>query len=214
MGFFCSMKKSLLLLFLAVGAMSMLFMAMQYYQSVDAGVLETKPASRSAIYLFFFYIHISGGLVGMLIGPFQFISSWRRKYPKLHRGLGTAYYAGIFSSGFAGLCIAPFAMGGAVSQTGFFTLGLVWLFVTGMGLRTILQGRYREHGQWMIRSYALTFATIPQRTLLLFALFTPIPFLDLYRLSAWLPWIMQLILAQWIINIQRHKQPNLDLAMS
>lgn len=190
----------------------MLIMATQYYQSLDAGVLQTKPASRSAIYLFFFYIHISGGLVGMLIGPFQFISSWRRKYPKLHRGLGTAYFAGIFSSGLAGLCIAPFAMGGAVSQTGFFVLGLVWLYVTGMGLRSLLNGQFQAHGQWMIRSYALTFATIPQRTLLLFALFTPIPFLDIYRLSAWLPWILQLILAQWII--QRHKQPNLDLAMS
>lgn len=192
----------------------MLFMAMQYYQSVDAGVLETKPASRSAIYLFFFYIHISGGLVGMLIGPFQFISSWRRKYPKLHRWLGTAYFIGIFSSGLAGLCIAPFAMGGSVAQTGFFVLGLVWLYVTGMGLRSLLNGQFQAHGEWMIRSYALTFATIPQRTLLLFALFTPIPFLDLYRLSAWLPWILQLILAQWIINIQRQKQPNLDLAMS
>lgn len=192
----------------------MLIMATQYYQSIDAGVLQTKPASRSAIYLFFFYIHISGGLVGMLIGPFQFISSWRRKYPKLHRWLGTAYFAGIFSSGLAGLCIAPFAMGGAVSQTGFFVLGLVWLYVTGMGLWSLLNGQFQAHGQWMIRSYALTFATIPQRTLLLFALFTPIPFLDLYRLSAWLPWILQLILAQWIINIQRQKQPNLDLAMS
>ncbi len=177
----------------------MLIMATQYYQSVDAGVLRTKPASRSTLYLFFFYIHISAGLVGMLLGPFQFISSWRKKYPKLHRWLGNTYFIGIFSSGLAGLCIAPFAMGGSVSQTGFFVLGLGWLYVTGMGLRAIQQGKYQEHGQWMIRSYALTFATIPQRTLLLFALFTPIPFLDLYRLSAWLPWILQLVIAQWII---------------
>ena len=187
-------------------------MAIPYFQSIDTGILRTKPASRSALYLVFFYIHISGGLLGMLLGPFQFISSWRKRFPKLHRWLGTAYFVGIFSSGLAGVIIAPFAMGGGIVQTGFFVLGLVWLSVTGMGLRTLLRGQYQAHGQWMIRSYALTFAAIPQRTLLLFALFTPIPFLDIYRLSAWLPWIMQLILAQWII--QRHKHPKFDIAMS
>ncbi len=185
---------------------------MPYFQSVDNGVLRTKPASRSALYLLCFYVHVSGGLVGILIGPFQFISSWRKRYPQWHRWLGTIYFLSIFSSGLAGLCIAPFAMGGRVAQSGFFVLGLVWLLSTGMGLRTLLRGQYQTHGQWMIRSYALTFATIPQRTLLLLALFTPIPFLDIYRLSAWLPWVLQLILAQWII--QRHKYPKLDLAMS
>lgn len=205
------MKKLLLLLFLLIGALSMFIMTMYYFQSVDTGILRTKPASRSALYLFFFYIHISGGLLGILAGPFQFISSWRKKYPRLHRWLGTAYFIGIFSSGLAGLCVAPFAMGGSVTQIGFFVLGVVWLLSTGMGLSTLLRGQYQAHGQWMIRSYALTFATIPQRTLLLFALFTPIPFLDIYRLSAWLPWILQLVIAQWII--QRQKHPKFDIAI-
>lgn len=190
----------------------MVIMAIPYFQSVDHGILSAKPASRSALYLFVFYIHISGGLLGILLGPFQFISSWRKRYPQLHRWLGTAYFLSIFSSGLAGLCIAPFAMGGSAAQTGFFALGLAWLLSTGMGLSTLLRGQYQEHGQWMIRSYALTFAAIPQRTMLLLALFTPVPFLDIYRLSAWLPWLLQLVIAQWII--QRSLSSKFDIAMS
>ena len=205
-------------------------MATQYYQSVDAGVLRTKPASRSALFLFFFYIHISGGLVGMLIGPIQFISAWRKRYPKLHRWLGTAYFAGIFSSrieeqrlmshqpramvinhpseptsglAIAGLIIAPFAMGGSIAQTGFFVLGWVWLAVTGMGLRTLLRGQYQAHRQWMIRSYALTFAAVTLRIwlpLLQFAL--GLDFITAYMIVAWLCWVPNLTWAEWKVRLK------------
>lgn len=213
--FFWRMKKSTLVLFLLLGALSMLMMSLHYFQSVDTGILRAKPASRSAFYLFLFYIHISGGLLAMLLGPFQFIPSWRKKHPKLHQWLGIGYFAGIFSSGLAGVCIAPFAMGGTVAQTGFFVLAVVWLLATSLGMRTLVQGQFQEHGRWMIRSYALTFATIPQRTMLLLALITPINFYTIYQLSAWLPWIFQLLLAEWVIRrLYGRRERSRDLALS
>jgi len=39
--------------------------------------------------------HISGGLLAITIGPFQFWKAFRQKNIKLHRGLGIAYLTGI-----------------------------------------------------------------------------------------------------------------------
>lgn len=194
------MKKFILIAFLYFGALSMLIMSAHYFQGPNTGILKAKAAASSSLYLALFYTHITGGLVGISIGPFQFINSFRHRFPMAHKTIGMVYLIAIFSSGLAGLCIAPFAMGGPSAQLGFFLLALVWLATTTQSVRYLWVGRYQAHGQWMIRSYALTFAAIPQRLMLLIPLFTGIEFLPIYRLSAWLPWLLQLLIAEAIIR--------------
>jgi hypothetical protein len=86
----------------------------------------------------------------------------------------------------SGLIVAQFAMGGLVSQVGFSFLALGWLGVTIAAVRAVIKGDLQGHRLFMILSYAMTFTAIPQRTLLLLSLYTEIPFIDIYRLSAWL----------------------------
>lgn len=194
------MKKFSLIAFLYFGALSMLIMSVPYFQGPDTGILKAKSVASSSLYLALFYTHITGGLVGISIGPFQFIKNFRHRFPRAHKTIGMVYLMAIFSSGLTGLGIAPFAMGGLSTQLGFFLLATVWLATTAQAVRQLWQRQYSAHGEWMIRSYALTFAAIPQRLMLLVPLFTNTEFLPIYRLSAWLPWLLQLLIAEAIIR--------------
>ncbi len=194
------MKKFSLIAFLYFGALSMLILSVHYFQGPDTGILKAKAVASSSLYLALFYTHITGGLVGISIGPFQFIKRFRLTFPMAHKTIGMVYLMAIFSSGLTGLCIAPFAMGGPSAQLGFFLLAMVWLGTTAQAVRQLWQGQYPAHGEWMIRSYAVTFAAVTQRLMLLIPLFTDIEFLPIYRLSAWLPWLLQLLIAEAIIR--------------
>ena len=66
-----------------------------------------------------------------------------------------------------------------------------------------LHKRWPQHGLYMELSYALTFAAITQRSLLLVPLLTDVPFMPIYQLSAWLPWLLNLGL---IVLARRQKR--------
>ena len=81
---------------------------------------------------------------------------------------------------------------------------LLWLGTTAMGWRTALRRKWQTHREWMIRSYALTLSAITLRAwkyAIVFA-FEPRP-MDVYRLVAWLGFIPNLMLAEWLIRRSR-----------
>jgi len=86
-------------------------------------------------------------------------------------------------------------MGGWISTIGFSLLALGWFYTTVKAVIAIKAGQIKKHQMWMFFSYALTFAAITQRTLLLVPLLTTIPFIPIYQLSAWLPWAINLSIA-------------------
>ena len=189
------MKKTAFILFLFIGAISMAIMSLHYFQSDSAGILKRKEIADSFWYLFIFRTHIFLGLVAIVIGPFQFIKKIRNTYKTFHRIIGYIYTVSVFFSGFSGLIIAQFAMGGWITTIGFSILSLIWLYTTIKAISSIRGGDVLNHKKWMFLSYGLTFAAITQRTLLLIPLLTEIPFMPIYQLSAWLPWLLNLSIA-------------------
>ncbi|MEO1628281.1 MAG: DUF2306 domain-containing protein, partial [Bacteroidota bacterium] len=135
------------------------------------------------------------GLTAMALGPFQFVNRLLQNAPRLHRGMGSVYCLAVTGSGATGLVIAQFAMGGLISRVGFSVLSLLWLGSLGMALKKIWAGDVDQHKYWMTINYALTFSSITQRSLLLFAFIPAIPFLPVYQLSAWLPWMVNVAIA-------------------
>ncbi len=183
------------MVFLFIGAMTMVIMSLHYFQSDSAGILKRKEIASSLWYLFTFRTHIFLGLIAIIIGPFQFIAKIRDTYKAFHKTLGYAYAVSVLSSGLAGLIIAQFAMGGWITTIGFSVLSVTWLFTTIMAIISIRCGKVLNHKKWMFLSYGLTFAAITQRTLLLIPLLTEVPFIPIYQLSAWLPWLLNLSIA-------------------
>lgn len=111
--------------------------------------------------------HITGGLLALVIGPFQFWTYFRNTYVSTHRLLGKIYLLSIlFASGCAIYIIFVLdyvqAWNWAVSLLGLVT---AWLVTSFMAYRSIRKRRFQIHKEWMIRSYIVTFAFVSFRSL-------------------------------------------------
>ncbi len=150
------------------------------------------------------YAHIFGASVALLLGPVQFLKGLRVARPALHRALGWAYLAlGVFVGGLAGLYVAFFAFGGAVSTSGFAVLAVVWLYT---GARAVLTAKARDfdaHRRWMVRNFALALAAVTLRIGLGIGFGSGLAFEVFYPPLAWLSWVPNLLLAELLLSRER-----------
>lgn len=160
------MGKKLGIGFLVVGAIAMLVMSLHYFQSENSGILKRKDVAASLWYIVTFRVHVFFGLMAILVGPVQFVKSFRSKQIRLHRRLGCAYFLSVILSSLAGLIIALYAMGGRVTAVGFTLLSTLWFAITIKSVLAILGNNPEGHKKWAFFGYSLTFAAITQRTLL------------------------------------------------
>ena len=157
-----------------------------------------------------FWVHVFTSMLPLLAGFTQFAPWVLKKWPRVHRTMGRIYVITVcFVTGPASLIMAFYANGGITSRIAFVTLALIWLGTTVMGWRTVLQRKWQLHREWMIRSYALTLSAITLRAwkfAIVFA-FEPRP-MDVYRIVAWLGFVPNLLVAEWIIR--RHRARSLQ----
>jgi uncharacterized membrane protein len=197
------------------------------YAIVQFVVLSPKSAGMVQLHLLdkefpyeqwvnFLYLHAVGSAIALAVGPLLFSTRLRAKHLRLHRRLGKLYIVSIGVGGGSGLYLSFEALGGWMSQAGFLALDILWLTATYIGYKQIRQKRLEEHREWMLRSYALTFAGVTLRfwVALLGVLTIPLEnfsqfelLLDdlnrMYRIDAWLCWVPNLIFAEWLIRRRR-----------
>lgn len=166
------------------------------------GLLQSKPDEllESNLWYGAFYQHILFGGVALLIGWTQFSARIRNKYLATHRTLGKVYIIVCLLSGSAALFLAYHATGGLIASLGFGMLGALWLFTTTKAYLFIRNRQINEHQAWMIRSYALTWAAVMLRIYLPFSQLAQMDFVEAYRVIAWLCWVPNLLVAEWIIS--------------
>lgn len=143
--------------------------------------------------------HFLAGSLVIVIGALQ-LSKWlRQRNLALHRWLGRVYVIGVGFGGIAGLVMAFNSTGGPVTHLGFGMLAVLWLGTTAKAYLSIRAGNIKEHRAWMLRSYALTLAAVTLRLYLpLFDLFG-IPFEQAYLAIAWLCWVPNLLITEWVV---------------
>ena len=176
---------------------------------MSGGLLSSKSAEllQNKIWYFAFYQHILLGAIAMLTGWSQFSKRLRNKNLTLHRALGKVYLVAVIWSGTAGLFIALYATGGLVAITGFSGLAICWLFTSLQAYTSIRKKDIDQHQYWMIRSYALCWAAVTLRIWLpLFQFGFDIDFLTAYRIIAWLCWVPNLIVAEFIVRSYKAKR--------
>jgi len=148
-----------------------------------------------------FFVHVFSSIFLLLAGFTQFYSPFK-KFLKVHRAVGKMYVIIIlFLSGPAGLIMAFYANGGILSQTAFTLLSILWLFFTAKAWLEIRRGNYVQHGNYMTRSFALTLSALTLRAwkVVIVYLFHPHP-MDGYMIVAWLGWVPNLLIAEWLIR--------------
>jgi len=121
---------------------------------------KTKELLESTAWHTAFYIHITFGGIALLTGWTQFSQKLRDRYLNTHRTIGKIYVGSVFLSSIAGFYIALFASGGITCILGFGGLAISWFFTVLMAYTRIFKRDIKQHENWMIRNYALTFAAV------------------------------------------------------
>ena len=156
--------------------------------------------------------HTLFGPVALLTGLANLLPALRRP-PRwaAHRWTGRAYAVAAVLTGAAGLGLSAFAAGGSASRAGFAILAILTIVTTARGYQAIRLGLVTVHREWMLRSYALVFGAVTLR------LWLPVlmvayggHFLPAYRWVAWLSWVPNLLLAEWMIRRGWHPRFRLD----
>ena len=186
---------------IAIGA----YPAVYYFTDAIAenGLLSQKSVAvlQSGIWSTTFHTHIILGGIALLTGWSQFMSRFRAKNLALHRLLGKIYLLAVMLSGLAGFYMAIYAEGGIVAKLGFAGLAIAWLFTSTQAYTTIRKREVTAHRNWMVRSYALTFAAVTLRIWLpLFQFALGMEFFTAYVIIAWLCWVPNLIWAEWKVR--------------
>ncbi|MBL7861271.1 MAG: DUF2306 domain-containing protein [Cyclobacteriaceae bacterium] len=189
------------ILAIGVGLYPILYLIVQ----ARMGFLQSKPDEllESNLWYGAFYQHIFFGGIALLIGWSQFSTRIRTYYLNTHRMLGKVYVIVCLLSGSAALYLAYHATGGIISSLGFGMLGTFWLITTMKAYLFIRNRQINEHQAWMIRSYALTWAAVMLRIYLPLSQIAQLDFMEVYRVIAWLCWVPNILVAEWIIMRMR-----------
>lgn len=172
------------------------------YLTLDPALFFSEQRAIYSAHLTILMMHIVGSMVALGLGPFLFLPGWRSKRPALHRWLGRVYLLGNLAGGVGGLLLSSYAYSGALARNGFATLALLWLATGLMAFLRIRAGNVNDHRRWMMRNFALTLAGVMLR-LQVPLLTTVMDFAIAYPLIAWLCWVPNLLIAEWLLRPHR-----------
>lgn len=193
------MKRGPLIL-VTILSVAIAVVSLRYFLAPDTAPLLKQ---KHGLYRVTLLTHAGAALVALAVGPFQFSDPLRQRRPRMHRQLGYLYFAGVFLGGGAGLISATGAEGGLSARTGFFLLGVSWLATAWVALTAIRRGEITAHRRWMVRNFALTFAAVTLRLWLPALAAATGSFVEAYRTVAWLCWVPNAIVAEFLIASRR-----------
>jgi len=204
--------KKISYILLAVSAIAIgLYPIIYFLVDRTFGLLNSKTPEllADATWNGMFYVQIVLGGIAILIGWIQFNKKIRRERMQLHRNIGKIYIITVLLSAISGFYIAYHATGGWIAKSGFMGMALTWFFTTLIGFTSIKNKDVIKHQKMMIYSYAVCFAAVTLRIWLPILSGLLGGFLPAYKIVAWLSWIPNLFVAQYIINKQFKTQKTL-----
>lgn len=164
-------------------------------------MIKQTEVVESPEYLWFFYTHVYTSIFVLLTG---FLAILRRNFglKNFHKNAGKIYiFLILLLAAPSGIYMGIFANGGFLSKISFVVLGCLWWFTTCKAYQLARQKKFKEHKQWMWRSFALTISAITLRMwkVIIVYLFHPSP-MDVYQIIAWLGWVPNIILIEYLIS--------------
>jgi len=145
--------------------------------------------------------HIAGGMGALLTGPWQFSQKLRSRALNVHRWLGRFYLLEVALGSTAGFAMAVVSKQGLPTHLGFGILAILWFFTGLQAYRVVRRGQIEAHQRWMIRNFALTLAAVTLRVYMPLMLgILHWPFRLAFITVAWLCWIPNLLVAEWMVR--------------
>lgn len=147
--------------------------------------------------------HISGGLLALIIGPFQFWQTFRNRYLMAHRGLGRIYLIAIFVGTISSTYLA-WTTGLKIHWTWALALqglAFAWIVTASMAFISVRRRRIQQHKEWMIRSYVVTFAFVTFRWLNEWEVLRELGnFIERGPTEIWVSWTIPLLIVEIFIS--------------
>ena len=152
-------------------------------------------------------VHMSSGMVALVIGPFQFWTGLKARLPRIHRWMGRTYLVAVAAGSAAGLYMAFTTSGGWAYGAALAMLALAWASCGAVAYAAILRGAVALHRRWMVRTYVVTFAFVIFRLVSDWLPTSQLkPASDLAIADAWGCWAVPLlitVLVQGVGDIRR-----------
>ncbi|TAH07200.1 MAG: DUF2306 domain-containing protein [Sphingobacteriia bacterium] len=148
--------------------------------------------------------HISGGILALIIGPFQFSKAFRNKFMTTHRWLGRIYLTAILIATISATYIA-WTTAIQVNFSWAFSLQMLafaWIVTASMAYLSVMKGRIIQHKEWMIRSYVVTFAFVNFRWLNELTIVKNLmpEFEEKGATIIWLSWTIPLLITEIVLS--------------
>lgn len=200
--------------FARLGALMIIFLSVAFLIDDAVQYLQYTEASYERFWerSGWLLIHVLGGSLALLIGPFQFWSGLRRPHltvhrwrrlMTVHRWTGRLYVAGIVC-GAATAFQLSFHTEEWTFGVALFTGAVVWLVTTAVALVAAIRRRIQAHREWVMRSYILTFSFVSFRLIL------EIPWVEQLGTDAqtsttvgWLCWVVPLLTYECVRQLRQ-----------
>jgi uncharacterized membrane protein YozB (DUF420 family) len=146
-------------------------------------------------------LHIACGVICILLGLIQLWLGATGRAIASHRVTGKLYVVAAAVGSIAGVYLALTSTSPLAYRSGLLGLSVAWALTTGMAYVAARRRNHQEHKQWMIRSYAVTFAFVTFRlgTRLILGWWALVPHnqaSQVQALMAWACWAVPLLLIE------------------
>lgn len=149
-------------------------------------------------------LHVAGGITALTVGIVQLWLGLTNRIAALHRALGKVYVGVIGVASLAGFYLAATISGNVPYGTGLFMLCVAWVITTTMAVIAIRNRNVVQHREWMMRSYAVTFAFVTFRfgvdALVAWQGVEP---RDAQGVMAWACWAVPLLLLEPLLQFRK-----------
>ncbi|MCM3762483.1 DUF2306 domain-containing protein [Alkalihalobacillus oceani] len=157
--------------------------------------------TNEALWLLMVQLHIALAIISLITGPLGVIKALRRKSLSFHRWNGRIYVLSILLNFIPGVYVSFFATGGWISTVGFLVLNTLWLVTTFLGYFYARKRQIGLHSRWITRSFLLSFANMTIYIIVAISHHAVgFSYGASYTIAVWLCWIINLLLAEWIIR--------------
>jgi uncharacterized membrane protein YozB (DUF420 family) len=153
-------------------------------------------------------MHISGGMIAALTGPFQFWTGFRARFAKIHRWTGRLFLLGVSIGCIGAVRLAVATAFGWANAVWLMALAFAWSTTTGMAYYAIIKGQVSVHKEWMVRAYVVTFAFVTFRLLNDYPPLSRLqPGNDRVNTIGWACWAIPLLITELIMQARRIRKP-------
>jgi uncharacterized membrane protein len=148
-------------------------------------------------------LHVAGGVIALTAGIVQLWLGLTNRVAALHRAIGKLYVGVIAVASIAGFYLSLTISGNAPYGAGLFFLCVAWVVTTTMAVLAIRNRNLLQHREWMMRSYAVTFAFVTFRLGVDVLVSQGLAVGAAQGIMAWACWAIPLLLLEPLLQLRK-----------